>query len=145
MRDNPKMIKTRAAVAWGPGKPLRVEEVDLMPPQKGEVLVRIVATGVCHTDAYTLSGKDPEGKFPAILGHEGGGIVEALGEGVTSVSIGDHVIPLYTPECGECEFCKSGKTNLCQAIRATQGQGLMPDGTTPVSYTHLTLPTTPYL
>jgi S-(hydroxymethyl)glutathione dehydrogenase/alcohol dehydrogenase len=130
MRDNPKMIKTRAAVAWGPGKPLRVEEVDLMPPQKGEVLVRIVATGVCHTDAYTLSGKDPEGKFPAILGHEGGGIVEALGEGVTSVSIGDHVIPLYTPECGECEFCKSGKTNLCQAIRVTQGQGLMPDGTT---------------
>jgi len=124
------MIKTRAAVAWGPGKPLRVEEVDLMPPQKGEVLVRIVATGVCHTDAYTLSGKDPEGKFPAILGHEGGGIVEALGEGVTSVSIGDHVIPLYTPECGECEFCKSGKTNLCQAIRVTQGQGLMPDGTT---------------
>ena len=130
MRDNTKMIKTRAAVAWGPGQPLSVEEVDLMPPQKGEVLVRIVATGVCHTDAYTLSGKDPEGKFPAILGHEGGGIVEALGEGVTSVSIGDHVIPLYTPECGECKFCKSGKTNLCQAIRATQGQGLMPDGTT---------------
>ena len=130
MRDNTKMIKTRAAVAWGPGQPLSVEEVDLMPPQKGEVLVRIVATGVCHTDAYTLSGKDPEGKFPAILGHEGGGIVEALGEGVTSVSIGDHVIPLYTPECGECKFCKSGKTNLCQAIRVTQGQGLMPDGTT---------------
>ncbi|MGY8848786.1 MAG: S-(hydroxymethyl)glutathione dehydrogenase/class III alcohol dehydrogenase, partial [Burkholderiales bacterium] len=123
-------MKTRAAVAWGPGQPLSVEEVDLMPPQKGEVLVRIVATGVCHTDAYTLSGKDPEGKFPAILGHEGGGIVEALGEGVTSVSIGDHVIPLYTPECGECKFCKSGKTNLCQAIRVTQGQGLMPDGTT---------------
>ena len=130
MRDNTKMIKTRAAVAWGPGQPLSVEEVDLMPPQKGEVLVQIVATGVCHTDAYTLSGKDPEGKFPAILGHEGGGIVEALGEGVTSVSIGDHVIPLYTPECGECKFCKSGKTNLCQAIRVTQGQGLMPDGTT---------------
>ena len=130
MRDNTKMIKTRAAVAWGPGQPLSVEEVDLMPPQKGEVLVRIVAIGVCHTDAYTLSGKDPEGKFPAILGHEGGGIVEALGEGVTSVSIGDHVIPLYTPECGECKFCKSGKTNLCQAIRVTQGQGLMPDGTT---------------
>ena len=124
------MIKTRAAVAWGPGQSLSVEEVDLMPPQKGEVLVRIVATGVCHTDAYTLSGKDPEGKFPVILGHEGGGIVEALGEGVTSVSIGDHVIPLYTPECGECKFCKSGKTNLCQAIRVTQGQGLMPDGTT---------------
>jgi S-(hydroxymethyl)glutathione dehydrogenase/alcohol dehydrogenase len=130
MRDNTKMIKTRAAVAWSPGQPLSVEEVDLMPPQKGEVLVRIVATGVCHTDAYTLSGNDPEGKFPTILGHEGGGIVEALGEGVTSVSKGDHVIPLYTPECGKCKFCKSGKTNLCQAIRITQGQGLMPDGTT---------------
>jgi S-(hydroxymethyl)glutathione dehydrogenase/alcohol dehydrogenase len=130
MRDNTKMIKTRAAVAWGPGQPLSVEEVDLMPPQKGEVLVRIVATGVCHTDAYTLSGNDPEGKFPVILGHEGGGIVEALGKGVTSVSTGDHVIPLYTPECGKCKFCKSGKTNLCQAIRITQGQGLMPDGTT---------------
>ena len=125
-----EMIKTRAAVAWGPGQPLSIEEVDLMPPRKGEVLVRIVATGVCHTDAFTLSGNDPEGKFPAILGHEGGGIVEALGEGVTSVAAGDHVIPLYTPECGECKFCKSGKTNLCQAIRATQGQGLMPDGTT---------------
>ncbi len=124
------MIKTRAAVAWGPGQPLSVEEVDLMPPQKGEVLVRIVATGVCHTDAYTLSGNDPEGKFPVILGHEGGGIVEALGKGVTSVATGDHVIPLYTPECGKCKFCKSGKTNLCQAIRITQGQGLMPDGTT---------------
>ena len=123
-------IKTRAAVAWGPGQPLKIEEVDLMPPRKGEVLVRIVATGVCHTDAYTLSGKDPEGKFPAILGHEGGGIIEAVGEGVTSVTAGDHVIPLYTPECRECKFCRSGKTNLCQAIRATQGQGLMPDGTT---------------
>ena len=130
MRDNTKMIKTRAAVAWGPGQPLSVEEVDLMPPQEGEVLVRIVATGVCHTDAYTLSGNDPEGKFPTILGHEGGGIVEVLGEGVTNVSKGDHVIPLYTPECGKCKFCKSGKTNLCQAIRITQGQGLMPDGTT---------------
>ncbi len=124
------MIKTRAAVAWEAGKPLSIEEVDLMPPQKGEVLVRIVATGVCHTDAYTLSGADPEGVFPAILGHEGAGIVEAIGEGVTSVAVGDHVIPLYTPECGECKFCKSGKTNLCQAIRATQGKGLMPDGTT---------------
>lgn len=130
MRDNTKMIKTRAAVAWGPGQPLSIEEVDLMPPQEGEVLVRIVATGVCHTDAYTLSGKDPEGKFPVILGHEGGGIVEALGKGVASVSTGDHVIPLYTPECGKCKFCMSGKTNLCQAIRITQGQGLMPDGTT---------------
>ena len=125
-----KMIKTRAAVAWGPGQPLKIEEVDLMPPQKGEVLVRIVATGVCHTDAYTLSGQDSEGKFPCILGHEGGGVVEAVGEGVTSVAVGDHVIPLYTPECGQCKFCLSGKTNLCQAIRATQGQGLMPDGTT---------------
>ncbi|WP_337881685.1 S-(hydroxymethyl)glutathione dehydrogenase/class III alcohol dehydrogenase [Rheinheimera sp.] len=123
-------IKTRAAVAWGPGQPLKIEEVDLMPPQKGEVLVRIIATGVCHTDAYTLSGQDSEGKFPCILGHEGGGIVEAVGEGVTSVAVGDHVIPLYTPECGKCKFCLSGKTNLCQAIRATQGQGLMPDGTT---------------
>lgn len=123
-------IKTRAAVAWGPGEPLTIEEVDLMPPQKGEVLVRIVATGVCHTDAYTLSGSDPEGIFPAILGHEGAGIVEAIGEGVTSVEVGDHVIPLYTPECGKCKFCTSGKTNLCQAIRATQGKGVMPDGTT---------------
>ncbi len=125
-----QMIKTRAAVAWGPGQPLSIEEVDLMPPQQGEVLVRIIATGVCHTDAYTLSGQDSEGKFPCILGHEGGGIVEAIGPGVTSVAVGDHVIPLYTPECGKCKFCLSGKTNLCQAIRATQGQGLMPDGTT---------------
>jgi S-(hydroxymethyl)glutathione dehydrogenase/alcohol dehydrogenase len=125
-----KMIKTRAADAWAPDQPLSIEQVDLIPPQRGEVLVRIVATGVCHTDAYTLSGKDPEGRFPTILGHEGGGVVEALGEGVTSVAVGDHVIPLYTPECGECNFCKSGKTNLCQAIRSTQGRGLMPDGTT---------------
>lgn len=125
-----EMIKTRAAVAWGPGQPLSIEEVDLMPPQKGEVLVRIVATGVCHTDAFTLSGEDPEGIFPAILGHEGAGIVEAVGEGVTSVEVGDHVIPLYTAECGKCKFCLSGKTNLCQAVRATQGKGLMPDGTT---------------
>ncbi|QEW07200.1 S-(hydroxymethyl)glutathione dehydrogenase/class III alcohol dehydrogenase [Nitrincola iocasae] len=125
-----EMIKTRAAVAWGPGQPLSIEEVDLMPPQKGEVLVRIVATGVCHTDAFTLSGEDPEGIFPAILGHEGAGIVEAVGEGVTSVEVGDHVIPLYTAECGKCKFCLSGKTNLCQSVRATQGKGLMPDGTT---------------
>src|SRR3954470_23851448 len=123
-------MKTRAAVAWDPAQPLAIEEVDLQLPEKGEVLVRIVATGVCHTDAFTLSGKDPEGRFPTILGHEGGGIVEAVGEGVTSENVGDHVIPLYTPECGEGKFCKSGKTNLCQAIRATQGQGLMPDGTT---------------
>ncbi|MFT6915571.1 MAG: S-(hydroxymethyl)glutathione dehydrogenase/alcohol dehydrogenase [Motiliproteus sp.] len=124
------MIKSRAAVAWGPGQPLTIEEIDVMPPKKGEVLIRIVATGVCHTDAFTLSGDDPEGIFPSILGHEGGGIVEQLGEGVTSVAIGDHVIPLYTPECGECKFCTSGKTNLCQKIRETQGKGLMPDGTT---------------
>lgn len=122
-------MKTRAAVAWAPGKPLTVEEVDLELPKKGEVLVRIVATGVCHTDAYTLSGDDPEGLFPAILGHEGAGIVQAIGEGVTSLAVGDHVIPLYTAECRECKFCTSGKTNLCQAIRATQGKGLMPDGT----------------
>src|SRR5690554_5078413 len=128
-----EMIKTRAAVAWAPGEPLTIEEVDLMPPQKGEVLVRIVATGVCHTDAYTLSGADPEGIFPAILGHEGAGVVEAVGEGVTSVAVGDHVIPLYTPECGECKFCTSGKTNLCGKIRETQGKGLMPDGTSRVS------------
>lgn len=124
------MIKTKAAIAWAPNQPLSIEEIDLMPPQKGEVLIRIVATSVCHTDAYTLSGKDPEGIFPVILGHEAAGIVEAVGEDVTTVSVGDHVIPLYTPECGKCEYCRSGKTNLCQAIRITQGQGLMPDGTT---------------
>jgi len=124
------MIKSRAAVAWGPGQPLEITEIDVAPPKAGEVLVRIVATGVCHTDAFTLSGDDPEGIFPAILGHEGGGIVEAVGPGVTSVAVGDHVIPLYTPECRSCKFCTSGKTNLCQAIRATQGKGLMPDGTT---------------
>ncbi len=123
-------IKSRAAVAWGPGQPLSIEEIDVMPPQKGEVRVRILATGVCHTDLFTLSGEDPEGVFPAILGHEGGGIVESIGEGVTSVEVGDHVIPLYTPECGECKSCLSGKTNLCTKIRATQGKGLMPDGTT---------------
>ncbi|EWH11740.1 zinc-binding alcohol dehydrogenase [Catenovulum agarivorans DS-2] len=123
-------IKAKAAVAWGPKQPLKIEEVEVMPPQKGEVLIKVVASGVCHTDAFTLSGEDPEGIFPAILGHEGGGIVEAVGEGVTSLAVGDHVIPLYTPECGECKFCLSGKTNLCQKIRETQGKGLMPDGTT---------------
>ena len=128
--DTTNFIKSRAAVAWGPKKPLSIEDVDVMPPQPGEVLVKIVASGVCHTDAYTLSGADSEGKFPCILGHEGGGIVQQVGEGVTSVSVGDHVIPLYTPECRECKFCLSGKTNLCQKIRATQGQGVMPDGTT---------------
>jgi S-(hydroxymethyl)glutathione dehydrogenase/alcohol dehydrogenase len=125
-----KFIKSRAAIAWGPNQPLSVEEVDVMLPRKGEVLVKVIASGVCHTDAFTLSGEDPEGIFPVILGHEGGGIVEQIGEGVTSVQVGDHVIPLYTPECGECKFCLSGKTNLCQKIRETQGKGLMPDGTT---------------
>ncbi|MEH6584416.1 MAG: S-(hydroxymethyl)glutathione dehydrogenase/class III alcohol dehydrogenase [Halioglobus sp.] len=123
-------IKSKAAIAWGPNQQLSVEEVDVMLPKKGEVLVKILASGVCHTDAFTLSGDDPEGIFPCILGHEGGGVVEQIGEGVTSVKVGDHVIPLYTPECGECKFCLSGKTNLCQQIRETQGKGLMPDGTT---------------
>ncbi|NUB12998.1 S-(hydroxymethyl)glutathione dehydrogenase/class III alcohol dehydrogenase [Azospirillum brasilense] len=123
------MVKSRAAVAWEAKRPLEIEEVEVAAPKQGEVLVRIVATGVCHTDAYTLSGMDSEGVFPAILGHEGAGIVEEVGPGVTSVQVGDHVIPLYTPECGKCKFCLSGKTNLCQAIRATQGKGLMPDGT----------------
>lgn len=121
-------MKSRAAVAIAAGQPLEITEIDVQGPQAGEVLVRMVATGVCHTDAFTLSGEDPEGLFPAILGHEGGGVVEAIGAGVSSVKVGDHVIPLYTPECGECSFCKSGKTNLCQKIRITQGQGLMPDG-----------------
>ncbi|HXR20768.1 MAG TPA: S-(hydroxymethyl)glutathione dehydrogenase/class III alcohol dehydrogenase [Steroidobacteraceae bacterium] len=123
-------MKSKAAVAWSVGKPLSVEEVRVEGPKAGEALVKIVATGVCHTDAFTLSGKDPEGLFPVILGHEGGGIVQEIGAGVKSVKPGDHVIPLYTPECGECTFCKSGKTNLCQKIRLTQGKGLMPDGTT---------------
>ncbi|MDB5976817.1 MAG: S-(hydroxymethyl)glutathione dehydrogenase/class alcohol dehydrogenase [Nevskia sp.] len=127
-------MKSRAAVAWEAGKPLSIEEVDVAGPKAGEVLVKIVATGVCHTDAFTLSGKDPEGMFPVILGHEGGGIVQEVGAGVKSVKPGDHVIPLYTPECGECKFCKSGKTNLCQKIRLTQGKGLMPDGTTRFSH-----------
>ena len=122
-------MKTRAAVAWEADRPLSIEEVDLEGPKKGEVLVKIVATGVCHTDAFTLSGRDPEGRFPVIMGHEGAGVVLEVGEGVTSVAPGDHVIPLYTAECRQCKFCKSGLTNLCQAIRATQGQGLMPDGT----------------
>jgi S-(hydroxymethyl)glutathione dehydrogenase / alcohol dehydrogenase len=122
-------MKSRAAVAWGAGKPLTIEQVDVAAPKHGEVLVRIVATGVCHTDAFTLSGDDPEGMFPVILGHEGGGIVEEIGPGVVDLKVGDHVIPLYTPECGTCKFCLSGKTNLCQRIRVTQGKGLMPDGT----------------
>ncbi|MBK5073032.1 S-(hydroxymethyl)glutathione dehydrogenase/class III alcohol dehydrogenase [Budviciaceae bacterium CWB-B4] len=127
-------MKSRAAVAFEAGKPLQIVEIDVAPPKKGEVLVRITHTGVCHTDAFTLSGDDPEGVFPAVLGHEGGGIVVEIGDGVTSLKPGDHVIPLYTAECGECKFCKSGKTNLCQAVRATQGKGLMPDGTTRFSY-----------
>ncbi|MEG4204667.1 S-(hydroxymethyl)glutathione dehydrogenase/class III alcohol dehydrogenase [Microcoleus sp. Pol7_A1] len=122
-------MKVKAAVARSAGKPLSIETVDLDGPQAGEVLVEIKATGVCHTDAYTLSGADPEGLFPAILGHEGAGIVAEVGAGVTSVKVGDRVIPLYTPECRNCEYCLSGKTNLCQAIRVTQGQGVMPDGT----------------
>ena len=132
-------MKSRAAVAWEAGKPLSIEEIDVEGPKAGEVLVRNVATGVCHTDAFTLSGTDPEGIFPSILGHEGGAVVEEVGAGVSSVQPGDHVIPLYTPECGECSFCKSGKTNLCQAIRATQGQGLMPDGTSRFSKNGKTL------
>jgi len=124
-----QVIHARAAVAWKAGEPLSIETVEVAPPKAGEVRVKIVATGVCHTDAYTLSGKDPEGIFPVIFGHEGGGIVESVGEGVTSVQPGDHVIPLYIPECRNCKFCKSGKTNLCSLIRVTQGKGLMPDGT----------------
>ncbi|MFT7538809.1 MAG: S-(hydroxymethyl)glutathione dehydrogenase/alcohol dehydrogenase, partial [Lysobacterales bacterium] len=122
-------MKVRAAIAVEAGKPLEIDIIDLEGPKEGEVLCRMVASGVCHTDAYTLSGQDPEGIFPAILGHEGGGIVEEVGRGVTSVKPGDHVIPLYVPECRKCKYCLSGKTNLCQAIRATQGKGLMPDGT----------------
>jgi len=127
-------MKTRAAVAWAAGKPLEIEELTLEGPKAGEVLVRHVATGVCHTDAFTLSGEDPEGLFPAVLGHEGGAVVEEVGADVSSVAVGDHVIPLYTPECGTCSFCTSGKTNLCQAIRETQGKGLMPDGTSRFSH-----------
>ncbi len=130
MRDNGEVdVKVRAAVAMEAGKPLVIEDVELEGPRQGEVLVELKATGVCHTDAYTLSGADPEGLFPAILGHEGAGVVVDIGPGVTSVARGDHVIPLYTPECRQCDYCTSGRTNLCQAIRTTQGQGLMPDGT----------------
>ncbi|MDB5512824.1 MAG: adhC [Enterovirga sp.] len=122
-------MKSRAAVAWEAGRPLTVETVEIGGPKAGEVLVEVMATGICHTDAYTLSGMDSEGKFPAILGHEGAGIVREVGAGVTSVKPGDHVIPLYTPECRNCKSCLSQRTNLCTAIRATQGQGVMPDGT----------------
>ncbi|SMF52476.1 S-(hydroxymethyl)glutathione dehydrogenase/class III alcohol dehydrogenase [Pseudobacteriovorax antillogorgiicola] len=126
-------MKMKAAVAWQAKAPLEIEEIEIQGPKEGEVLVKMVATGVCHTDAYTLSGADPEGLFPSILGHEGGAIVQEVGSGVTSLQPGDHVIPLYTPECGTCKFCTSGKTNLCQAIRSTQGKGLMPDGTSRLS------------
>jgi S-(hydroxymethyl)glutathione dehydrogenase/alcohol dehydrogenase len=122
-------VQTRAAVAWEAGKPLTIETITIEGPQAGEVLVEVMATGVCHTDAYTLSGMDSEGKFPAILGHEGAGIVREVGAGVTTLKPGDHVIPLYTPECRQCKSCLSRRTNLCTAIRATQGQGVMPDGT----------------
>ncbi|MCD2324795.1 S-(hydroxymethyl)glutathione dehydrogenase/class III alcohol dehydrogenase [Sphingomonas sp. IC-56] len=127
-------MKTRAAVAFEAKKPLEIVELDLEGPKAGEVLVEIMATGICHTDAYTLDGLDSEGLFPSVLGHEGAGIVREVGAGVTSVTPGDHVIPLYTPECRQCKSCLSGKTNLCTAIRATQGKGLMPDGTTRFSY-----------
>ena len=122
-------MKTRAAVALEAGKPLEVMEVNLEGPKEGEVLIEIKATGICHTDEFTLSGADPEGLFPAILGHEGAGVVVELGSGIKDLKVGDHVIPLYTPECRQCEYCLNPKTNLCQAIRETQGQGLMPDGT----------------
>src|SRR5687768_218789 len=127
-------MKTRAAVAFAPKQPLEIVELDLEGPKAGEVLVEIMATGICHTDAYTLDGFDSEGIFPSILGHEGAGVVREVGAGVTSVKPGDHVIPLYTPECRQCKSCLSGKTNLCTAIRATQGKGLMPDGTSRFSY-----------
>jgi S-(hydroxymethyl)glutathione dehydrogenase / alcohol dehydrogenase len=127
-------MKSRAAVAWEAGQPLSIEEIDVEGPRAGEALVRIHASGVCHTDAFTLSGDDPEGLFPAVLGHEGAGVVVEVGAGVTQVKPGDHVIPLYTAECRQCRFCLSGKTNLCQAIRATQGRGLMPDGSTRFSH-----------
>ncbi len=122
-------MQTRAAVAWKAGEPLTIETIDIEGPKAGEVLVEIMATGICHTDAYTLSGADPEGIFPAILGHEGAGIVREVGAGVTTLTVGDHVIPLYTPECRQCKTCLSRRSNLCTAIRATQGKGLMPDGT----------------
>lgn len=127
-------MKTRAAIAWEPNRPLEIEEIDLDGPKEGEVLIRIVTTSLCHTDMFTLSGADPEGLFPAVLGHEAVGIVEELGKGVTSLTPGDHVIPLYTPEDPNCPYIKSGKTNLCQTIRKTQGQGVMPDGTSRFSY-----------
>ncbi|KAK2192268.1 hypothetical protein NP493_35g02012 [Ridgeia piscesae] len=124
-----KPIECKAAVAWEAKKPLTIETITVAPPRAGEVRIKLLATGVCHTDSYTLDGFDPEGLFPVVLGHEGGGMVESVGEGVTSVKPGDHVIPLYIPQCGECKFCRSPKTNLCSKIRSTQGSGVMPDGT----------------
>lgn len=132
-------MKSKAAVAWAANAPLEIIEIDVEAPKQGEVLLRMHATGVCHTDAYTLSGKDPEGIFPSILGHEGGAEVVEVGAGVSSVSVGDHVIPLYIPECRQCRYCLSGKTNLCQAVRATQGKGLMPDGSSRFSHQGKTL------
>lgn len=129
MSTEGQIITCKAAVAWEASKPLSIEEIEVLPPRAHEVRIKLDYTGVCHTDAYTLSGADPEGAFPVILGHEGAGIVESVGEGVTSVKVGDSVIALYTAECRECKFCKSGKTNLCGAVRATQGKGVMPDGT----------------
>ena len=133
MLASPRM-KVKAAVCWAPRQPLTIEEIDLAPPRTGECLVRLVATGVCHTDAYTMSGRDPSGLFPAVLGHEGGGIVEDVGPGVATLAPGDHVIPLYIPECRNCKFCLSGRTNLCGALLATQGKGVMPDGTSRLSH-----------
>jgi len=127
-------MRVEAAVCWEPGRPLEVLEIDLEGPKAGECLVRLAASGVCHTDAYTLSGRDAEGRFPVVLGHEGAGVVEEVGPGVGSLRPGDHVIPLYTPECRQCKYCLSGKTNLCITLRATQGQGLMPDGTSRLSH-----------
>ncbi|HVM95946.1 MAG TPA: S-(hydroxymethyl)glutathione dehydrogenase/class III alcohol dehydrogenase [Candidatus Acidoferrales bacterium] len=127
-------MKVKAAICWEPQRPLEIDEVELAGPSTGECLIRLAATGVCHTDAYTMSGRDPSGLFPSVLGHEGAGIVEEVGPGVTSLKVGDHVIPLYIPECRNCKFCLSGKTNLCGAILATQGKGLMPDGTSRLSH-----------
>src|SRR5262245_7448203 len=127
-------MKVQAAICWEPRRPLEIDEVDLDGPRAGECLVRLAATGVCHTDAYTMSGSDPSGLFPTVLGHEGAGVIEDVGPGVTSLKVGDHVIPLYIPECRNCKFCLSGKTNLCSAILATQGKGLMPDGSSRLSH-----------
>jgi S-(hydroxymethyl)glutathione dehydrogenase/alcohol dehydrogenase len=126
-------MKVEGAIAWEPQRPLEIDRIDLDGPKQGECLVRLVATGVCHTDAYTLSGRDPEGLFPVVMGHEGAGVVEEVGPGVTSLEPGDHVIPLYIPECRQCKYCRSGKTNLCITLRATQGRGVMPDGTSRLS------------